>query len=84
MFAFEEPENASFPRAHCPSCDKEVLVYRDLSEGNSLQSHCVDCDTVTADPMDQTWSRTELEGAGYQLETTVPEGGGCGDGRCSH
>ncbi len=83
MFDFHEPEIASFPRANCGVCDRDVLVYRDMTEDGEFTYHCVDCDMKTATPT-ADWSAGDAEEAGYQLESTVPEGGGCADGRCSH
>lgn len=61
-----------------------MVVYRELDDDLEFTYHCIDCDTPTAPPGNSNWSAREAESAGYQLETTVPEGGGCGDGRCSH
>lgn len=84
MFHLDEPELASFPHAHCPTCSRDVVVYRELDGQNEFTYHCLDCDTATAPPGGPTWSVKQAEQEGYQLETTVPEGGGCGEGSCSH
>jgi hypothetical protein len=84
MFHLDEPELASFPHAHCSSCKRDVVVYRELDDEQDFTYHCVDCDTATSEPGVFEWTAKEAETLGYQLETTVPEGGGCGEGSCSH
>ena len=61
-----------------------MVVYRELDGDNQFTYHCLDCDSPTAPPGGPDWSVKDAESLGYQLETTVPEGGGCGEGSCSH
>ncbi len=75
------------PTAHCPTCRKDVVVYRTLPDGGTedapLESRCLDCDArldrFGTTPAVSDRSVKELEEMGYgNLDKPSPVApGGC-------
>lgn len=81
LFEQADPEDLSFPRAHCQHCACDVLVYRDLNDKGELTPRCLDCGGELLDEAEQGWSTDTLMAQGYRLEgqDTHQQKGSCGN-----
>jgi hypothetical protein len=73
--------------SYCESCDREVVVARDLDERDELVPICPHCDTVL-DAVKSERGGFALRSLGYEVEGEGPKSRGCGSGGscsgCSH
>jgi len=73
---------ASFPVAHCATCDKTVLTWIQLDHSGAERRACVHCDGAVGPGLD--WlAQSELEESGYYVGERPKKKGGCGSGGCS-
>jgi hypothetical protein len=73
-----------FPTAHCAICERDVLCYADLDDGDALVVRCVECATMVENDDVRWLDLHAIEELGYGF--VLPEGGcgrpDCGRGRC--
>ncbi len=83
-FLDADPEGVAFPNAHCPKCDRQVMLYRDLNPQQELIERCLDCDHELKGEQTQAWSPTQAKEQGYRLEgqDAGQQKGSCGN--CGH
>ena len=80
-FEQADPEDLSFPKGRCPSCARDVLVYRDLDAQGELAAHCLDCGDKLSEEAEQGWSSEALMAEGYRFEgqDAHQQKGSCGN-----
>ncbi len=73
-------ETQTFPVDYCESCERDVLVARDLDDADEWVRICTRCATPLAARDDsRAYSAASLQAIGYTFEHLS---GGCGSGGC--
>lgn len=73
-------ETFSFPVKRCEACATDVVVARDVGEGDAWVEVCTRCGgALDAEKIARPWTAAALSGIGYDVEGEA-EAAGCGDG----
>lgn len=74
-------ETTALDIAHCPRCERRVIVAQALDDHDALISVCAHCDTPLHDAPAPVGGYA-LRALGYNVEGEGPDTEGCGSGGC--